>query len=99
MAEDEMGKGPAGVNGETLEAAKHGRRDQVTPDASLIEPLFGLDFEFLELHAPETTRGTKAGKGVKLGKAPIHKRWTTAPAGSDPYAREWLGGRRNVGVR
>lgn len=94
-----MEKGPAGVNGETLKAAKHGRQDQVTPDASMLEPLFGLGFEFLELHAPETTRETKAGKVVKLGKAPIHKRWTTAPAGTDADAREWLEGRRNVGVR
>ena len=41
------------------------------PDASLIEPLFGLGFEFLELHAPETTRETKAGKVVKLGKGTL----------------------------
>lgn len=92
-------KGPGGVTSASETPKDRTVQTQVTPDARRAEPLFGASFEFLELHVPGATRETKTGKVVKLGKAPIHKRWTTAPAGSDDEARYWLECGRNVGVR
>jgi putative DNA primase/helicase len=75
------------------------RQAQDSPDPALLEPLFGLGLEFLELHVPEASRTTKTGKVVRLGKAPVRKRWTEGPAGTDADACGWMAGGSNVGVR
>lgn len=97
--DDPKGKGPGAENTEALQENVRARQDQVTPDASLLEPLFGLGFEFLELHTPSATRTLRSGKVVKVGKAPIHKRWTTAEPLGEVDAYNCLVAGKNVGVR
>jgi len=71
MPLDEKGLGADGDNVDAQgSSAKRGRQEQVTPDASLLEPLFGLGFEFLELHTPSATRTLRSGSQGRQGADP-----------------------------
>ena len=65
------------------------------PDPSLLKPLDQIGFEFIQLHKPETM--DKHGR--RVGKAPLHRKWTDAPAGSFEDAFAWLSDGYNVGFR
>ena len=93
--DDEMGKGPAGVNGETLNSAKHGRRDQIAAHRAHLEPLFRAGYELIPLNHPDAS--DKRGRNV--GKAPAKAKWRTLPALSLDDAVGHLAAGSNVGVR
>lgn len=99
MLDDENGNGPGGSSAKAIQgdSASVLRQTKVIPDRSLLEPLNGLGLEFLQLHKPFDTRILKSGKVVKVGKAPMAKRWTQESAGSDQDARVWMADGYNVG--
>src|SRR5688572_19230819 len=68
----------------------------VVPAFREIESLIRAGHELIPLHNWQRVRETD---GKPLGKAPVHKGWTTEPPLSSEDARAWMNAGNNVGVR
>ena len=97
--DDEKGVGAGDGNADAQNAAKHGRQEQVTPDARRAEPVLrsfiAAGHELIPLHVA----GARDKKGCSIGKAPMYKNWRTLPALTLDQAVDHMERLGNIGVR